>query len=94
MSETILFVGIIIFIILLIICIHTYDRYLVKEIQIYEKRLEEKGIFKRHFIGSALKKKMIIKCKNCSKKFTVKLNAVLKNKADNNSTEKYWIEIF
>ncbi len=28
-----------------------------------------------------------------SKKFTVKLNAVLKNKADNNSTEKYWIEI-
>ena len=50
MSETILFVGIIIFIILLIICIHTYDSYLVKEIQIYEKRLEEKGIFKRHFI--------------------------------------------
>ena len=29
-----------------------------------------------------------------SKKFTVKLNAVLKNKADNSSTEKYWIEIF
>ena len=72
MSETILFVGIIIFIILLIICIHAYDRYLVKEIQIYEKRLEEKGIFKRHFIGTTLKKKMIIKCKNCSKKFTVK----------------------
>ena len=72
MSETILFVGIIIFIILLIICIHTYDRYLVKEIQIYEKRLEEKGIFKRHFIGSTLKNKMIIRCKNCSKKFTVK----------------------
>ena len=29
-----------------------------------------------------------------SKKFAVKLNAVLKNKADNSSTEKYRIEIF
>ena len=29
-----------------------------------------------------------------SKKFAVKLNAVLKNKADNSSTEKYWIENF
>ncbi len=29
-----------------------------------------------------------------SKRFAVKLNAVLKNKADNSSTEKYRIEIF
>ena len=73
MSATTLFIGIIVFIILLIICIHAYDRHLVKEIKIYEKRLEKKGIFKRHFIktGSS-KKKMIIKCKNCSNKFVVK----------------------
>ena len=50
MSATTLFIGIIVFIILLIICIHAYDRHLVKEIKIYEKRLEKKGIFKRHFI--------------------------------------------
>ena len=39
-----------------------YDKYLVKEIDLYEQRLEKKGIFKRHFIkiGSS-KKKMIIK---------------------------------
>ena len=73
MSETILFVGIIVFIILLIICIHAYDRYLVKEIKIYEKRLEKKGIFKRHFIiTESRKNKVIIKCKNCSNKFVVK----------------------
>ena len=73
MSETILFVGIIVFIILLIICIHVYDRHLVKEIKIYEKRLEKKGIFKRHFINDrSREKKMIIECKNCSKKFFVK----------------------
>ena len=73
MSEGILFIGIIIFIILLIICIHIYDRRLVKEITNYEKRLEKKGIFKRHFITSRInKKRMIIKCKRCSKKFYVK----------------------
>ena len=64
MSETNLFIGIIVFIILLIICIHVYDRHLAKEIKIYEKRLEKKGIFKRHFIKTIPgKKKMIIKCK-------------------------------
>ena len=73
MSEATLYIGIIIFIILLIFCIHSYDRYLVKEIKIYEKRLEKKGIFKRHFIKSkSNKKKMIIECKKCTKKFTVK----------------------
>ena len=68
MSETTLFIGIIVFIIFLIICIHVYDRHLVKEIEIYEKRLEKKGIFKRHFINDrSREKKMIIECKNCSK---------------------------
>ena len=73
MSGTTLFIVILSFIILLIICINIYDRHLVKEIKIYEERLEKKGIFKRHFIPHKLdKKKVIIKCKNCSKKFTVR----------------------
>ena len=73
MSETNLFIGIIVFIILLIICINVYDRHLAKEIKIYEKRLEKKGIFKRHFIKTeTINKKMIIKCKSCSNKFVVK----------------------
>ena len=73
MSETTLFIAILSFLILLIICIHIYDRHLVKEIKIYEERLEKKGIFKRHFIPNKLnKKKMIIKCESCSKEFTVK----------------------
>ena len=57
MSATTLFIGIIVFIILLIICIYAYDRHLVKEIKIYEKRLEKKGIFKRHFIKNKENKK-------------------------------------
>ena len=73
MSETHLFIGILLFIILLIICIHIYDRFLVKEIEIYEKRLEKKGIFKRHFIpNKSNKSRVVIKCKSCSKEFTVK----------------------
>ena len=77
MSETTLFIGVIIFLILLIICIHIYDRHLVREIEIYEKRLEKKGIFKRHFIkNEPNKKRMIVKCKNCSKKFTIKVSDI------------------
>ena len=58
MSQTTLFTLISIFIILLIICIHIYDRYLVKQIKVYEKRMENKGIFKRHFIeNKSIKKK-------------------------------------
>ena len=57
MSATTLFIGIIVFIILLVICIHAYDRHLVKEIKNYEKRLEKKGIFKRHFIKTGSSKK-------------------------------------
>ena len=50
MNEVTLLTIIIVFIILLIAIIHIYDRYLVKEIDLYEKRLVKKGIFKRHFI--------------------------------------------
>ena len=50
MSEVTLLTIIVAFIVLLIAIIHIYDRYLVKEIDLYEKRLVKKGIFKRHFI--------------------------------------------
>ena len=50
MSEVTLLTIIAVFIALLIAIIHFYDRRLVKEINLYEKRLEQKGIFKRHFI--------------------------------------------
>ena len=50
MSEVSLLSIIVAFIALLIAIIHFYDRYLVKEIDLYEKRLVKKGIFKRHFI--------------------------------------------
>ena len=49
MSETTLLFIIVVFIVLLILVIHIYDKHLVKEINSYEKRLEKKGIFKRHF---------------------------------------------
>ena len=50
MTEVTLLTIIIVFIVLLIAIIHFYDRHLVKEIDLYEKRLVKKGIFKRHFI--------------------------------------------
>ena len=50
MNEVTLLTIIVAFIVLLIAIIHFYDRYLVKEIDLYEKRLVKKGIFKRHFI--------------------------------------------
>ena len=50
MTEISLFILIIIFIILIIVIIHVYDRHLVKEIRLYENRLEKKGILKRHFV--------------------------------------------
>ena len=50
MSAVTLLTIIAAFIVLLIAIIHFYDRYLVKEIDLYEKRLVKKGIFKRHFI--------------------------------------------
>ena len=50
MSGATLLTIIVVFIILLIAIIHIYDRHLVKKIDLYEKRLIKKGIFKRHFI--------------------------------------------
>jgi len=50
MSEVTFLTINVAFIVLLIAIIHFYDRYLVKEIDLYEKRLVKKGIFKRHFI--------------------------------------------
>ena len=50
MSEITLLTIITAFIVFLIAFIHFYDRYLVKEIDLYEKRLVKKGLFKRHFI--------------------------------------------
>ena len=57
MSEVTLLTIIAVFIALLIAIIHFYDKYLVKEINLYEKRLEQKGIFKRHFIKNKENKK-------------------------------------
>ena len=57
MTEVTLLAIIIVFIVLLIAIIHFYDRYLVKEINLYEKRLVKKGIFKRHFIKDKEKQK-------------------------------------
>ena len=50
MTQTILFLLIGIFIIILILLIHLYDRKVVKQINDYEKNLEQKGILKRHYI--------------------------------------------
>jgi hypothetical protein len=49
MNELTLLTIITVFIFILIFIIHLYDKHLVKKINSYEKRLEEKGIFKRHF---------------------------------------------
>ena len=57
MTEVTLLAIVIVFIVLLIAIIHFYDRYLVKEIDLYEKRLVKKGIFKRHFIKNKEKQK-------------------------------------
>ena len=57
MSEITLLIIIIVFIGLLAAIIHIYDKYLVKEIDLYEKRLVKKGIFKRHFIKNTENKK-------------------------------------
>ena len=57
MSEITLLIILVVFIVLLIAIIHFYDSYLVKEIDLYEKRLVKKGIFKRHFIKDKEKQK-------------------------------------
>ena len=57
MNETTLLIILIVFIGILITIIHFYDKYLVREIDLYEKRLVKKGIFKRHFIKNKEKQK-------------------------------------
>ena len=57
MTATILLIGAIVFIFLCIVAVYFYDRHLVKEIEIYEKRLHEKGILKRHFFSKEKKNK-------------------------------------
>ena len=57
MTEITLLAIVIVFIVLLIAIIHFYDRYLVKKIDLYEKKLVKKGIFKRHFIKDKEKQK-------------------------------------
>jgi predicted Holliday junction resolvase-like endonuclease len=57
MTTTILLICIIIFIFLCIIAVYFYDRHLIKEIELYEKKLHEKGILKRHFISKDQKRK-------------------------------------
>jgi len=57
MTEVTLLAIVIVFIVLLIAIIHFYDRYLVKEIDLYEKKLVKKGIYKRHFIKDIEKQK-------------------------------------
>lgn len=50
MNEFILLTLIILLVALLIVIIHFFDKHLVNQINLYEKRLEQKGILKRHFI--------------------------------------------
>tara|TARA_Y100000591_G_C21330093_1_gene449744 strand:- start:253 stop:426 length:174 start_codon:yes stop_codon:yes gene_type:complete len=49
MSETTLFLLIILFIVAIIYAVHVYDRKLVKRINEHEEKLEKKGILKRHY---------------------------------------------
>ena len=49
MSETTLFLLIILFIVVIIYAVHVYDRKLVKRINEHEEKLEKKGILKRHY---------------------------------------------
>ena len=49
MTETFLFVLVSIFLAVCFGVVYYYDKRLVKAIRDYEKRLDEKGILKRHF---------------------------------------------
>jgi len=49
MSETTLFLLIILLILIIIFSVHAYDKKIVKQINVHEKKLEEKGILKRHY---------------------------------------------
>ena len=49
MTETTLLILVVLFLLVCFIGVYFYDKKLVKEIEEYEKRLEKKGILKRHF---------------------------------------------
>ena len=55
MTNSILLIIVIFFIIIFILAIYFFDKNLVKKIESYEKRLEKKGILKRHFISKNTK---------------------------------------
>jgi len=57
MTSTILLIGIIVLIFIFIIGVYFIDKNMVKKIDLYEKRMEEKGILKRHFISKNKKNK-------------------------------------
>ena len=57
MTSTVLLIGIIVLILLFIIGVYFIDKNMVKKIDLYEKRMEEKGILKRHFISKNKKNK-------------------------------------
>ena len=49
MTETTLLFLILLFLVICFFGVYLYDKKLVREISEYEKRLEKKGILKRHF---------------------------------------------
>ena len=49
MTEITLLILVSIFLIVCFFVVHLYDKKLVKSIAEHERRLEEKGILKRHF---------------------------------------------
>tara|TARA_B100001057_G_scaffold499090_1_gene608468 strand:+ start:1369 stop:1542 length:174 start_codon:yes stop_codon:yes gene_type:complete len=49
MSETTLFLLIILFLVIIIYAVHIYDKILLKRINDHEEKLEKKGILKRHY---------------------------------------------
>ena len=49
MTETTLLILVVLFLLGCFWVIYLYDKKLVKDIAEYEKRLDEKGILKRHF---------------------------------------------
>ena len=57
MTSTVLLIGISVLIFIFIIGVYFFDSNMVKKIDLYEKRMEEKGILKRHFISKNKKNK-------------------------------------
>ena len=49
MTETTLLILVLLFLVVCFFVVYYYDRKLVKALAEYEKRLDKKGILKRHF---------------------------------------------